>query len=444
MVRSIALPDFLRSSFDAFERGLNGDSKSALHAVRRAAMAQLAASGFPTTKHEDWRHTNLSSVLSLGARPAIGSSSAKLDAEQVRALSFPDVDAIRLVFVDGFFAPHFSDRPSLVDGITIASLATARATNAPEIDLHLGRVAPISESPFTALNTAFIQDGAYVAIGDGRSFATPVALIFLTPARDAALAAQPRNLIVAGRNSSVTILERYATVGDGASLTNAVTEIVAAEGARVDHSTIQTESERAHHFGATVARVGRSATVSTLLVSLGGALARRESHTILAGEGGHADMLGLYVAHGKQQMDSFTTIDHVVPNCRSDEVFKGILDDHALGVFRGRIIVRQDAQKTDARQTNRNLLLSDDATVHTKPQLEIYADDVKCTHGATVGQLDDESMFYLRSRGIGTAEASAMLTHAFAGELIRRIALEPIRKELDAIIADRLHHVSME
>ncbi|MCX6625587.1 MAG: Fe-S cluster assembly protein SufD [Acidobacteria bacterium] len=294
---------------------------------------------------------------------------------------------------------------------------------------HLGRYASIEANPFVALNTANLTDVFVVEIEDGAVVTEPVRIAFHT---DGAAAVHPRVLILAGRNSQASVIEEYS--GSGRYFTNAVTEIVAAENATLDHYKLQQESPEAYHVGTVQMHQGRNTNVTTFSLSFGGALVRNDINGVLDDENGECTMNGLFLTGDQQHVDHHTMLDHAKPHCRSREYYRGILGGSSTGVFNGKIIVRQDAQKTDAIQSNKNLLLSKDATINTKPQLEIWADDVRCTHGATVGQLDEEARFYLRSRGIGEAAARVMLTHAFAQDVLERIKIEALRTRMEGLI----------
>jgi Fe-S cluster assembly protein SufD len=320
----------------------------------------------------------------------------------------------------------------------VTSLAAALAADSPLLQKHLGRYAQDETNPFAALNTAFFQDGAFVHIAPGKVLEAPIHLLFISTLTEAGSTAHPRNLIIAGASSQATVLESYVSTVDAPYFTNAVTELVLDEGAVVEHCKFQDESRSAFHLAAIHAQLARKSNLTSHSIATGARLSRNSIRTILAGEGVECVLNGLYLTHDDQLADHHMVVEHAQPHCNSHEYYNGILDGRSKGVFHGRILVRQAAQKTDAKQTNKNLLLSEDATIDTKPQLEIYADDVKCTHGATIGQLNEESIFYLRARGIGVDTARQMLIHAFAGEIIERIRHRPARDELDRLIWERL------
>jgi Fe-S cluster assembly protein SufD len=431
-------------AFSRLESDLLTPQRPALSRLRKATIARFGQLGFPTLRNEDWRFTNISPIVEGGFQPATGSPVAEVVRLQLQApplkshdfsygLTPPRSPIIgldaphRLVFVDGFLAPALSAIP---DGMRVLPLSDGLASSADEIEAHLGRIARFEDQALVALNTAFFRDGAWISTARGAVLPEPVYLVFLSTGA-AGVANFPRNLIVLGENSQVTLVESYASLAEGASFTCAVTEVLVGERALVDHYKVLEESRSAYHFGCLQVVQQAGSTFSTHFVALGGALVRNEVRVLLDGEGCESTVNGLYQAGGQQHIDNHTVIDHARAHCASHELYKGILDGRAKGVFNGKIFVRQDAQKTDAKQTNQTLLLSDDATINTKPQLEIFADDVKCTHGATVGQLDLDQLFYLRSRGLGLAEARALLTFAFANDIIGRFKIAALQSRLE-------------
>jgi Fe-S cluster assembly protein SufD len=352
------------------------------------------------------------------------------------------------VFVDGWYAPALSRPGALPPGTRAGSLREALSNGADAIEAHLSRLATVRDEPFTALNTAFLEDGAFVDVPAHARLAEPIHLLFLTTAATHPSMTHPRVLVVMGDDSRAAVVETYAAVGaafdpgPGAralgpdtggvrSFTNAVTEVVLGEHAVLEHGKLQRESVAGAHVASMhfLARRGASATSHSL--AFGGGLVRNDVVAVLDGEGAGCTLNGLYLADGARLVDNHTTIDHAQPHCSSRETYTGILAGHARAVFNGRIVVRPDAQQTDAKQTNRALLLSEDARINTTPQLEILANDVKCTHGAAVGQLDEEALFYLRSRGLGAPEARHMLIRAFAGAVLDRMALAGVRQEAE-------------
>ncbi len=406
--------------------------------LRKAGLARFAELGFPTVHDEDWRFTNVAPLAKLPFKPAV----ASVDDTAAKAILEKHIFAIlpgsKLVFVNGHFNAALSSVGRLPDGVKVASLAAALATDSAFIEQQLGRSALTDDNSFAALNQAFFLDGGFVHIPAGKVVEEPIQLIFVSTAKHHGDTIQPRNLILAGAGSRATVIESYLAADPAAYFTNAVTEIVAGDNAALEHVKFQDEALDAFHLATIAARLGRTSNTSIHSFALGAKLSRTNIRTRLAGEGLECILNGLYLTRGEQLADHHMIVEHAQPHCASHEYFNGILDDKSKGVFHGRIYVHPVAQKTDAKQTNKNLLLSDDATADTKPQLEIYADDVKCTHGATVGQLNDESIFYLRSRGLGKDTARRMLIHAFAGEIIARVKHEAVREQLDKVIWDRL------
>ncbi len=413
--------------------------------LRAAGLASFTVQGFPTLQHEDWRFTNITPIAKMPFQPAQATVANGAETHALAAAVFAGLSGSRLVFVDGFFSAKLSLLKPAVGGVKIKNLAAALTSESARIEKHLGHYAVTKDNAFAALNQAFFADGAFIFVPAGVTVEEPVQLIYLSSAQQSGAAIHPRNLIIAEANSRVTVIESYLSTGSAAYLTNAVTELVAGDHAYVEHVKLQDEAAAAFHMATISGEFGRASNVNVHSFALGAKLSRTNIRTKLAGEGLECVLNGLYITKDEQLADHHMIVEHAQPHCASHEYFNGILDDKSKGVFHGRIYVHPIAQKTDAKQTNKNLLLSDDATADTKPQLEIYADDVKCTHGATIGQLNDESIFYLRTRGIGKDNARRMLIHAFAGEIIERIQCEPAREGLDKLVWDRLeanHHLA--
>jgi Fe-S cluster assembly protein SufD len=405
-------------------------------------MARFAELGFPTLRDEDWRFTSLAPIVQTPFRlPGDGGAEAKV--EDLRSHLFSGAGGCRLVFVDGRYAPDLSSLPELPAGVRIGSLARTLAEAPALVEPHLARYADFHQEAFIAFNTAFLEDGAWVDLPRGTVLDDPVHILYLSTLPAAPTMTHPRTLIVAGEDSQATIVEAFASLADGVHFSNAVTEMAVGQNAVISHYRIQRESRQAFNVSTLRVQQDRSSSVASHSVLLGGALVRNTIHPVLAGEGGDCLINGLFLAAGQQHMDNYMKVEHASPRCGSRQFFHGILDGRSRGVFHGRIIVHKDAQKTDAKQTNRNLLLSEDAQIDTKPQLEIYADDVKCTHGATIGQIDEDAIFYLRSRGIPEGSARALLLFAFAGESLQRMKVEPIRRHLEALVSQWLPQGSL-
>jgi Fe-S cluster assembly protein SufD len=425
----------LVEAYRAFAANGASGAPAWLKELRDGAIARFDTLGFPTTKQEAWRFTSVAPIADTPFELAHPASRIPQLAE-IQPLLLGE--GPRLVFVNGFLVRSLST--PLADGVRLDGLAQALVDAPDLVRQHLGRYAAFTDRPFAALNTAFARDGAFVHVPAKVTALEPIQLLFLaTPLTGGArLVAHPRNLIVIEREARATVVETYAALGDGVYWTNAVTEVVVGDGARVDCYRVQRESDRAYHVAVTDVHQGRDSTVNLHAVSFGAALARHDLRGTLAGSGGYLILNGLYVLAGDQHADHHTAIDHAAPHCESHEYFNGVLDGRSRGVFNGRIIVRPGAQKTDSKQTNNNLLLSGDAHADSQPQLEIYADDVKCTHGSTVGPLDPKALFYLRSRGIGETEARRLMTYGFAAEILNRMDVAPLRAQLDRIVRARL------
>ena len=425
---NVATTDPATTPVEAFARlEQNG---ATMMPLRKAGLARFAEAGFPTLRDEDWRFTNLKPLAELPFRPTLTPLGQALGQEQLGDVTFGQLDADRLVFVNGHFSADLSQIADQPSGVTVTNLAHAEG--------ELGSLSGGDDNPFVALNDAFFTDGAVIQIGDGQRLAKPVHLLFVTTASEDGDTAHIRNWIDAGSNAQGTIIESHLSLGQAATVTNVVTESRIGDGANIEHIKFQDQSVRAFHLASLHSELGRDAQYAFHSIVLGGRLSRNNLRMRLAQPGIECVLNGLYMLRGQQLADHHMLVEHAAAHCDSHEYFNGILDDQSRGVFHGRILVQPGAQKTDAKQTNKNLLLSDDATGNTKPQLEIYADDVKCTHGATIGAMDDDAIFYLRTRGLDTPTARRMLLHGFAGEIIERIRHDDAREELDALVWDRL------
>lgn len=395
-----------------------------LRELRQRAADRFQHLGFPTPRHEDWRFTPVAPIADTVFR--VAESAPTNAAELVTRVAIPG--AFRVVILNGRFSPELSVLDGLPSRTRVMGLAAAIAAEAPECALF-GQAA-FDAHPFVALNTAFLDDGAFVAVPAGAVLDRPIHVIVVSGGPGKVMA-HPRSLVVLGANSQAAVAQTFIGGAGEMHFTNAVTEVSVGAGAVLDFCTDQRETDSAAHVASLHVVIAKDAQFRSRTVTLGGRLVRNDMTAVLAGEGGHATIDGVYLVDGDRLVDNHTQIDHATPNCTSHELYKGILDDRARAVFNGRIIVRQDAQKTDAKQTNRALLLSDQAQINSNPQLEIFADDVKCTHGAAVGQLDEEAMFYLRARGLTLRDARDMLIHAYAGEVLNGIPIEALRAQLE-------------
>ena len=419
------------ADFDIFLRELPAGEPAAITALRRMAIERFATLGFPTLRQEDWRQTNVAPIAQgtftrpQGPEPVV-------DLHRLEPLAVGA--AARLVFVDGRLSPRLSSLGELPAGVIVASLAEALEKAPDKVEPWLGQHARFDDHPFVALNTAFLRDGALVWVPRGVIVEKPIHLMFVSSSTG--IVTFPRNLFVTGENSQVTLVETYA--GMGAYFTCPVTELVAGPASVVDHYKVQVESREAFHMATFQIEAERSCSPSSHSISIGGALVRNDVNAVLDGEGIDCILNGLYLGEGRQVIDNHMRVEHAKPHCASHELYKGVLDGAARSVFNGLIHVHPGAQKTDAKQSNRNLLLSANAIANSNPQLEIFADDVKCTHGSTVGQLDEDAIFYLRSRGIGEEAARSLLTYAFASDIVERIKVEPVRRDLEEFLFARL------
>jgi len=407
------------SAFEAFQNDLNGQASSPLNEVRKRALDRFAELGFPTSRDEAWKATDLSPITSTAFIPRV---------EFPRSVTETDLAPFRfglngptLVFVNGRYAPDLSN-PTDEDGVTV--------TASDEIDPEFGRIAPFDAHALTALNTAFLLDIAVVRIAPKVRVPEPIHLLHYTLPGEAPQLSTPRALIVVEDDSQASVVQTFSGQEGGPYLNNAVTEIRIGENARLDHVKMSLEGPEGRHTSNLLISQGRTSRFTSHTISVDGAFTRNDISSVLAGEGCESTVNGFYILDGDQHCDNYTLLEHQQPHCPSHELFKGILQDRSRAIFRGKIHVHQAAQKTDAYQQNQNILLSDDARINTKPQLEIYADDVKCSHGATIGQLDEDALFYLQSRGISRSDAYRILLRGFAEDVLGRIELESVRDEL--------------
>ncbi len=401
---------------------------------RNRGMQQFAEQGFPTTKHEEYRYTNLAPIAKTAFQIA-GEGEVTLD--DLDPFLYDEIKGDRLVFVNGRFVASLSSINTTAED-AVTTIGALLANEPDVIEPYLARYSSERNNPLAALNGALFSDGPVIRIPAHDAWDAPVHLVFVSTASAPDTATHPRVLIIAERDSEASVIETHCGFGDTPYWSNGVTEIVAADNARLDHYRLQQETLSAFHTSLVEIHQGRDANVTTHSVSFGGALVRNDVEVVLEDENSECTMNGLYALNGRQHVDNRTCVDHTKPHCSSHQLYKGVLDGHARGVFGGKIIVRPDAQKTDAFQSNKNLLLSENAAVNTKPQLEIDANDVKCSHGATIGQIDDEALFYLRSRGIGESEARSLLTYAFAADLLERIKFDPIRDRFESLLMTQL------
>ena len=403
-----------------------------LRRLREEAFGRFCDVGFPTTKDEDWRFTSVAPIAQ-GTFQLANGLDAGVRADELKSFLLPDA-ACRLVFVNGRYSPELSDQQHVPEGVEIGSLADGIESYPKALESNLGRYVDTRRDAFCSLNTAFFEGGGCVCIARGTVLDSPIHLLFVSTSSDDPRMIHPRNLLIAERNAQAGIVEEHVSLGDGVVFTNVVTELIAEENASISHLMIERANPKALHISTLRIQQARDTNVRSHSVLIGGALVRNNVHPVLAGNGGECLINGLFLGDDHQHLDNYMMVEHASPHCASHQFYNGILGGHSHGVFHGRILVHKDAQKTDAKQTNRNLLLSDTARIDTKPQLEIYADDVKCTHGATIGQIEENALFYLRSRGLDETSAREMLLLAFAGECLARIEPAPVRKYVERVV----------
>ena len=428
------LKEKLVSSFMAFEERI--DVNSDLHEVRTSAIKNFENKGFPTKKEEAWKYTSLNSVLKNDIS-VFPKNENNIEFADVKKYFLHEIDTYKVVFIDGVFSSFLSSTTH--DGIDVCLMSSA--LNKPKykmvIDNYFNKIANLDES-LTSLNTAFANEGAYINIPKSKVVDKPIEIMYFSTGSEAALLVQPRNLVVVGENSHVQIIERHQSLNENPVLTNSVTEIFAQKRAIVDYYKIQNDNLEANLIDNTYVSQKQETNVSINTFSFGGNLTRNNLNFYHFGERIVSNLNGITIIGDKQHVDHYTLVQHSTPNCESHQDYKGIFSDRSTGVFNGKIYVEREAQKTNAFQKNNNILLSDKATINAKPQLEIFADDVKCSHGCTIGQLDETAMFYMQQRGIPKKEAKALLMYAFSNAVIESIKIPELKQRITKIIATKL------
>ncbi|NOX87964.1 MAG: Fe-S cluster assembly protein SufD [Calditrichaeota bacterium] len=437
MLNRIEVIKQIKAQFNRFQANLNGFKDHSINEVRKQALITLDQIGLPTLKDEEWRFTDLDPLFERQFQTAGKDIAEKIDPEEIRPFLYADFPGLRLVFVDGHFAARLSTQFEEDGQLQIKSLKEYFNRDSSRLKEILGDRKIVEHNAFAALNTAFLSDGLYIEIPDKTVLDAPVNILYLSSDRVKNQANHVRNVIKLGKNSQARVIETYLSMDQSPHFTNTLTTVKLEERARLIHTKIQNESLNAFHVGNIIVELSSGCRYVSNNIALGGFLVRNNIDVRLGGENSEAVLNGLYMGHKNQHIDNNTLIDHGVPNCESHELYQGILNDSASAVFSGKILVRPDAQKTDAVQSNNCLLLSDEARIDSKPQLEIYADDVRCTHGATVGQLDEDAVFYLRSRGISEQRAKNLLIYSFARKIIEQIKVESVREFVDEIILQR-------
>lgn len=422
------------NDFDQLDDSIKSDWFSE---QRQTALSLFKDAGFPGTRQENWKYTDTRPIAKKEFSN-LSAGTTSITKNEVDNVRFKDLECYELVFINGVYCEEESSLDGLPNGVVIENMSTALNNDSELLAKHLGHYADNKVSPFTALNTAFIQHGTYINIPKNSVVDKPINILYLSKDNQQTLAVHPRNLIIMGEQSEATLIESYIGLDDADYFTNAVTEATLSKSAILKHYKIQQESVNAYHIGNLNIMQDRDSRFESNSISLGGTLVRNDIHGQLAAEGAEIIMNGLYMTNDKQHVDNHTRVDHLKPNTHSSENYRGVLNGKSRGVFNGKVVVHPQAQKIEAHQNNANLLLSDDAEIDTKPELEIYADDVKCSHGATVGQLDENMLFYLRSRAIDEETARSLLTYAFADEVISNIDFAPVRNRLEYLIVGQL------
>ncbi|HEX8175588.1 MAG TPA: Fe-S cluster assembly protein SufD [Pyrinomonadaceae bacterium] len=425
--------------FAALKEKLGAREASWAKRLREDAMEHFEQLGFPSTFDEEWKYTNLAPLSKRQFEPGFESKNIELESGALEMVAYPEAEGSRLVFVNGVFKRELSSLDALPRGVAAENLSDALHGEHSEIVRErLARYAEYNENALVALNTAFMSDGAFLLIPKGVRVETPIHLLFLSVPQASPVVSFPRVLVIAGAQSEATLIESYASLEEGEYWTNGVVEVLLEDGAKLEHYKIQRESLRAFHTATTQVELGAASSFDTTTITLGAELSRHNINVGLRARGAECRVDGLYMVSTGQHTDTHSLIEHAEPYCTSRQLYKGILDGKSRAVFNGKVFVREGALQTDAQQTNRNLLLSNESRVDTKPQLEIFADDVKCAHGATVGQLEEEELFYLISRGLRPELARNLLTYGFAEEVIAKIGIESIKAQLDEVVLNRL------
>lgn len=428
------LKEKLLSYFMAFEERV--DVQTELHDVRTSALKNFENKGFPTKKDEAWKYTSLNAILKNDFS-VFPKNETAIEFRDVKKYFLHEIDTYKLVFIDGVFSSNLSSTTH--EGIDVCLMSSA--LNKPKykmvIDTYFNKVASKDES-LTSLNTAFANEGAYINIPKSKVADKPIEIMYFSTGSEAALLVQPRNLVIVGENSHVQIIERHQSLNENPVLTNSVTEIFAQKRAIVDYYKIQNDNHEANLIDNTFVSQQKESHVSVHTFSFGGNLTRNNLNFYHFGERLTSTLNGITIIGEKQHVDHYTLVNHATPNCESFQDYKGIFSDRSTGVFNGKVYVEKEAQKTNAFQKSNNILLGDKSTINAKPQLEIFADDVKCSHGCTVGQLDETAMFYMQARGIPKKEAKALLMYAFSNAVIENIKIPELKKRITTIIANKL------
>ncbi len=425
--------------FESFERGLNGESKKPIHKFRKQAAGKIPELSFPTIRDEEWRYTDVSPVLVHKFDLYSISSTSDIIKKQIEPFLFNNSEYITLVFVNGIFNAGLSNIPAVTENVLVMSLKEAFEKHQSIVENYIGKNTAADSGIFSEMNSAFLSDGAFILIRKNTVVEQPIHILYLS-STESEIIIQPRNLIILEDNTRASIIENYETILHSLYFTNAVTEVTLGKNANLNHVRIQNESTKAFHISLSETAIDSSSVYTYYNLDFGGKLARNNFNAKFVGQDAECNLNGLYLLNDGQTIDNHTMIDHKHPRCRSNELYKGVLSGKSRAVFNGKVMVRKDSQKTNAFQSNKNILLSNNAIVDTKPQLEIFADDVKCSHGATIGQLDEEALFYLRSRGFSLEQARRTLVSAFAENVVENISHKAVLDYLEQIIQEKLRN----
>ena len=445
------LTEQLIKEFEEFKSRLNEKNGNGLLRAREESFDLFTKTGFPNPKDEDWRYTNLSFLNKHNFRLLFEPSERRISHREVDNFLFDRIRENVIVFVNGFFSKTLSRIVSNGGRIQIGSLAEAIRSNDEDLLRHFNMDLSKPKDPFTALNTAFTQDGAFIKINDGAVLEEPIHLLYINETKSYPVMTMPRNIIIAGKNSQAKIVQTVQTIGNDPSFTNIFTKVVGMPSCNIDFSKVQNDNGKAYYVGTTQVNLSKDSVFHNATFTFNGDFVRNNINIVMSDEGADTNLHGFYFLKDRDFVDNHTLIDHAKPHCTSNELYKGIMDNKSHAVFNGKILVRKDAQKTLSYQTNKNILMTDDAKVNTKPELVIYADDVKCSHGATSGNLNTESLFYLKTRGIDEDVAKALLLNAFAGDVVDKINIGQLRDHAKSKIAERLkmddvyfcHHIPL-
>ncbi len=423
--------------FESFEQRLNGEKALPLHDIRKEALTQYKTAGFPSAKNEEYKYTNIAKAFGSHV-DTFSAPTAPFDAQEAKTYFIDDLDAINLIFVNGELNASLSDLSALPDGLIIENMNEAQITYKEDFVTYFNKSEMAGADNFFSLNTAFTNGGAFIKTIKSAKIEKPIVCYFFSTAKQNDVISQPRNLVIAAENSELTLIENYITLGEQASFTNAVTEITLEENALVNFYKYQNESDKAIQVSATMVEQRGKSVFNAGCYSLRGLMIRNNLNIAVRKPHSETNLYGIYLLNDKSHVDNHSVVDHIAPDCESNELYKGVLDDKSKGVFNGKIFVRQTAQRTNAFQSNGNIILSDTAEVDAKPQLEIWADDVKCSHGCTVGQLEADQLFYLKARGIDEKTAKSMLLKAFVADVTKVIKVEALRKLIEKNIEERI------